>query len=527
MAKEFNSLYNWCISNDKEYILDEWNNEKNGISPKEVSYGSGLKKWWKCSKCGHEWEAVINHRTTRNQKCPMCYGINNVKPGINDLKTKCPELAKEWHPIKNGDLTPSNISYKSGKKVWWLCPKGHEYQAKPRDRVEDETKCPICSSRRSTSFPEQALYYYIKKICPDALNRYKDIFDNKMELDIYIPSKKLGIEYDGKNWHKTEEHHQRERIKYQLCSEKGILLLRVKDGKSDYWNDVASKMFWVKNSKNKNDLQSIIQEVIDYLDPEINMFTKNPFNPKIHSDVLVDLEKDKMEIAKYLTDINDSIAKTRPDIAEQWDYEHNNPLTPEMFSKGSNESVWWICTVCGKSYKSVINHKNRDDSRCCPKCANVKSGKTFVEYKVKEVGSLLETNPKLAKEWHPTKNGDLTPDKITAGKFKKVWWLCPKCGYEWQASPNNRNKGIGCPHCSGRVAMPGVDDIVALNMPYLDEWDYSKNDGLNPNLFLPKSGKKVWWKCKKCGYEWETEIRMRTNGHGCPRCGHKRSGRKK
>ena len=44
---------------------------------------------------------------------------------------------------------------------------------------------------------------------------------------------------------------------------------------------------------------------------------------------------------------------------------------------------------------------------------------------------------------------------------------------------------------------------------------------LNPIMFLPGSGKKVWWKCKKCGNEWETAIRTRNIGHGCPSCGHK------
>lgn len=69
-------------------------------------------------------------------------------------------------------------------------------------------------------------------------------------------------------------------------------------------------------------------------------------------------------------------------------------------------------------------------------------GRSFTQGVVKKVGSLAETMPELAKEWHPIKNGDLTPNDITAGKFKPVWWLCPKCGYEWQASPNNRKEEL-------------------------------------------------------------------------------------
>ncbi len=525
--KNYVSLFDWCINNKKENLINEWDNEKNSLEDIHIiSYGTKKKVWWKCSKCNFSWDASVYHRTLRNQGCPMCNGVNFVKPGINDLLTKCPDVAKEWHPTKNGDLKPNNITYKSGKKVWWLCPKGHEYEAKPHDRVGDGTGCPICSARRNTSFPEQALFFYIKKMYPDALSRYKDIFEHGMELDIYIPSIKTGIEYDGYNWHKSEEQHNRERKKFDICEANGIMLYRIKDIKSDLWQDVANKFFWISNSKNKNNLECVIQEVLDWLDHSTNPFTKNPLNPCFHTSILVDFEKDKTEILKYLTEIQESLVDTRPDIAEQWDYVLNKPLVPEMFSKGSNDTVWWICTKCGKSYKASINHKNRSDSRCCSSCAKIEQGKSFTKYKVKQVGSLKETNPKLAKEFHPTKNGELTVDNITAKRFKKVWWLCPKCKYEWEASPNNRSKGVGCPHCSGRVAMPGFDDIITLKLPFMDEWNYEKNKDINPNTLLPGSGKKAWWKCKTCGYEWFTEVRMRTIGHGCPSCGHKRSGSK-
>lgn len=59
--------------------------------------------------------------------------------------------------------------------------------------------------------------------------------------------------------------------------------------------------------------------------------------------------------------------------------------------------------------------------------------------------------PHLLKEWHPTKNGDLTPKDITQGSVKKVWWLCSKDDdHEWQSTVNNRTNGTGCPVCLGR-----------------------------------------------------------------------------
>ncbi|MBQ1190636.1 MAG: hypothetical protein IIX57_09535, partial [Lachnospiraceae bacterium] len=57
--------------------------------------------------------------------------------------------------------------------------------------------CPVCNHQNRSSFPEQSIYYYISKQYPDAVSGYTEIFPDTMELDIYIPSLKLGIEYDG------------------------------------------------------------------------------------------------------------------------------------------------------------------------------------------------------------------------------------------------------------------------------------------------------------------------------------------
>lgn len=56
-----------------------------------------------------------------NEGCPYLIG-QKVWPGYNDLKTLYPELAQEWHPVKNGKLTPSNITAGSSKLVWWYLP---------------------------------------------------------------------------------------------------------------------------------------------------------------------------------------------------------------------------------------------------------------------------------------------------------------------------------------------------------------------------------------------------------------------
>ncbi|MBR7152243.1 MAG: zinc-ribbon domain-containing protein [Candidatus Methanomethylophilaceae archaeon] len=76
--------------------------------------------------------------------CPYCTG-QRILPGFNDLETKKPELAKQWHPTRNGSLKPSEVFPQSNNKFWWMCPKGHEWYNSPVMMKNDN--CPICRKR--------------------------------------------------------------------------------------------------------------------------------------------------------------------------------------------------------------------------------------------------------------------------------------------------------------------------------------------------------------------------------------------
>ena len=99
---------------------------------------------------------------------------------------------------------------------------------------------------------------------------------------------------------------------------------------------------------------------------------------------------------------------------------------------------------------------------------------------------------------------------------KKVWWKCEK-GHEWQARISHRNKGIGCPYCSGKKVLQGYNDLATINPELAKEWNCEKNGNLKPEDFTANSGKKVWWKCEK-GHEWKATIANRNRGRGCPIC---------
>jgi hypothetical protein len=131
---------------------------------------------------------------------------------------------------------------------------------------------------------------------------------------------------------------------------------------------------------------------------------------------------------------------------------------------------------------------------------------------------LLRIYPTLAKEWHPTKNGSLTPKDIKVCSHKKVWWRCKK-GHEWEANLRNRSNSNGCPYCAGQAVCED-NCLHTVNPSLAKEWHPTKNGSLTPKNVMPGSGKKAWWICKK-GHEWEATINHRSNGNGCPHCSKK------
>lgn len=500
--------------------MEQWDWEKNTLNPYVLTCGSNKMVWLKC-EYGHSYQKTVKRHIERGYSCPICSGHLTVK-GVNDFATVYPEVAKEWHSSKNGELKPYMFSKKNGKKVWWQCQYGHEWEATIHDRASG-TGCPICSSRKLTSFPEQAIFYYIQKLSPDAINRCKNIFNNTMELDVYIPSLEIGIEYDGAFWHGKEDAEKRDHEKYILCKEKNITLIRVSESDDEKCNKNISEdiLFTVKKRDYKDGLENVILNILQYIS---SLYDNESYAKKnlLSYEADINIERDENKIKEYLARTNNSLIELRPDLVEEWNYERNGNLKPEMFGINSNDVAWWKCKTCGHEWKTSIIHRGGKRNSGCPECAKIKKGKTFTKRRVSERGSLADNNPKLAAEWNYEKNDGLTPQDITEKRFGDVWWKCNVCGYEWQASPNNRSKGVGCPACSGRVPRVGENDFKTLYPKLAIEWNYERNDSLLPEHYLPKSGKKVWWKCSDCGNEWETVIRNRTNGHGCPVCARKR-----
>lgn len=137
---------------------------------------------------------------------------------------------------------------------------------------------------------------------------------------------------------------------------------------------------------------------------------------------------------------------------------------------------------------------------------------------LKGINDLATVNPELAKEWHPTLNGNLKPTDVTVGSDKKVWWICEH-GHEWEAQAKKRAlRGQGCPYCSGRYSIKGETDLATTHPHIAVLWHPIKNGHLIIFNFKAKSNKKVWWQCEH-GHEWRAKIsEMVISKEPCPYC---------
>ena len=416
-----------------------------------------------------------------------------------------PEVAKQWHPTKNGDLTPREFTAGSNKKIWWKCPKGddHEWMTAIYSRSSGRG-CGVCSGKKT-----------VLSNCLTTLN----------------PNL-------AKEWHPTKNG--------------GLTPYDVIAGshKKVWWKcDKGDDHEWRTSVSNRNrssggtgcgvcrGLTVVLSNCLATLNPNLAKEwhpTKNggltPYDVIAGSHKKVWWKCDKGDDHEWRTPIvnrtargdscticsgnktvlSNCLATLNPNLAKEWHPTKNRGLTPNDVTESSNKKVWWKCDK-GDDHEWPALISSRSNGNGC----NVCSGLTVV------LSNCLATlNPNLAKEWHPTKNGGLTPYDVTAGSHKKVWWKCDKGDdHEWMTAISNRSKGGGCSVCAGRTVVLS-NCLATLNPDLAKEWHPTKNGGLTPYDVTVGRQTKVWWKCdKNDDHEWRTNLQNRSKkGTNCPFC---------
>ena len=482
-------------------IAAEWHPSMNGdLTPTQVRAGSSEKVWW-LDKYGHIWQAAIVDRYL-GSGCPTCaneerkYNLaTGSKPkkdpvviGKNDLAS-VKEIAAEWHPTKNGTLKPIDVTFGSKLKVWWLGPCGHEWQAIIGDRVRG-SGCPVCRKEFRTSFNENAIFYSLLQSLPEIKQGFKPEGSNLGELDIFIPSINLGIEYDGQTFHQNVD---RDIKKNNAYSEIGITIIRIREPKCP---KIEGQCYILSTEK-----EDAVVEALNHIEMYLH---KNNIYVSLCKDI--DILRQHAYEYQIQSKKESSLSSNYPQIAKQWHPTRNRTLTPNMVYEKSGKKVWWLGD-CGHEWiEKIANRTSRNFG--CPYC-NGRSTLTGFN-------DLATVNPKLATEWHPTRNGTLKPTNVRGKSNKKVWWICP-LNHEWEAKIEDRMNGSGCPYCKNKRVLKGYNDLATVNPELASQWHPTRNGLLNPTDIVAGSCKKIWWRCPY-GHEWIAEVDSRNRGTGCPYC---------
>lgn len=498
------------VANNAPHLVDEWHPTKNGgLSIHDFAFGSAKRVWWQCS-LGHEWESIFHTRTKMGQGCPFCAG-KRILAGFNDLATTNTGLANEWHPTKNLNLTPQQVSAGMQTKVWWQCAQGHEWEAVIQSRHRGNG-CPYCSGNKAIQGVND-----LATLHPLLVGEWHP--DNSL-----LPSEVSSRSQKKIKWQcsKDAEHTWSTTVVNRTAKGSGCPIC-YKQGRNGYQitKTVADDPYLLAEwhpTKNSHSPDQIT------LGSGRKVWWKCLQGHEWEAKVSNRVRGSKCHACNTRTR---TVAHGNTALSEIPEYAHlvkewhsDNNVSPAEVSPGQDIKVMWQCQVdTNHTWRTTIGARTKNGTGC-PECAGRRNDGTHY----------VSEYPELVKEWHP--DNTLTPDEVTDGSGKKIRWQCRNdLRHVWEMAPCRRTgEGLGCPLCSGNRIISGVNDL-ASNADYgsflSSEWHPTKNDGLTPQQVSVRSNKKVWWQCSTDStHEWQAVVYSRTRQNGgaaCPTCAAARS----
>ena len=531
---------------------------RNGsTTAKAVSAGTPARLWWRCP-AGHEWQAAVKSRT-RGSGCPYCAG--RLPTPDTCLAARNPVLAGQWHPTRNGALTPADVLPTANRRVWWQCPAGHEWLAEVRDRTAGGTGCPRCPRDKPTI---SLLAGY-----PDLAGQW-DTTANGELTDAVTSGSNRRVGWRCEQGHRWAARVQ-SRTRGQGCpycagkraTPETSVAARYPELMGEWAADLngdldpatvppgSSRRVWWRCSTDpthrwqapvdtrasratgcpfcagtrvtaQTSLAAACPAVAADWDPDRNG-TRTPATVAAHSKAValwrcpaghrwqgqIGGRTSHNSPCPYCAGRRatpaTSLAAADPALAAEWDPDRNGDLTAAAVRPSSNKHAWWRCPA-GHSWKAEIKQRFRQHTGC-PACASSRNHGRL----------LVTTRPDLAAQWSDLLNAG-GPGTITTGSKLKAWWRCPTDPtHLWRAPIRSRVVGqTGCPYCAHKLPTPTT--CLAAGAPQLlGEWHPDRNGPLSPTDVLPRSNTAVWWRCPD-GHEWATTPMTRLAGRGCPDC---------
>lgn len=558
MPPQATAKYNLACKYPK--LVSEWS-PRNLKSPTQYTPSSGQKVWWVC-RAGHEWAAVIYSRSKSGHGCPVCAG--QVLTSERTLAAKYPQIAKEWHPTKNGQVKPTHIFPNSAKKFWWMCPKGHAYEAKPNNRVNGKG-CSFCNGATPAMGVSAADLY------PHLTKEYSE--NNSKPLSAYKPYSNKKVQWtcaEGHRWTAVINSRTANDAGCPFCTNRRVSETNTLAAE---YPELLEQWDYSKNGAVQPDqIVSGSSAVVHWKCKRGHEFTA-PIVRRTYagSECPKCVGKSSRGELRFLAEIEHIFRDVR----------HRQKIF------GVEVDIFIPCLAIAIEYDGQYFHKTKTREDRVKNRKLVKAGihvvrlreaplkllqpddihihelrylqKSDIDLLVKQIAKLsshmknfpktsvkqylsknslqaesryhelvealpgpsdvresVASNPRLLSEWHDTRNKPLRPDQVHLRSAMKLWWRCSK-GHEWDATADKRSIGRNCPYCSNRRV--GYKNSLADVAPRIArEWYQPGNGDLTPNNVTGRSGTIAWWICAN-GHKFRARIVDRVDRNsGCLHC---------
>lgn len=493
------------IADERPDLLEEWHTiENKENTPFNVRSGSDKGIVWRCKECEHVWDTQAKSRAIKNTGCPKCHERYNVgfpelaiyfyiKQIFTDAQLNA--QIEKIGTYKSVDVyIPSLnlvIEYDGGhthrgrvlidmEKSRLLVERGYRLI-----RVRDNGLSPLDIKgvqeylyERSSNKTIGNMIKHLLSMIDEQFIGFTNDFDrliNKINVDIdnipilaqippiiekrnlleKCPEIEAIWDYE-KNYPLRPEHFkQYSNFKaWFICEQKHSTLAQIGSKAQGHgckgchgqvateehnlellFPGIAKEWNYERNDFNSPDTYSPFSNQIVYWDcPTCGSTYDKIINERTGSG-----EGCPYCAGKRVNDTN-CLSTTHPHLVQEWDYNQNGDLTPTDVTKGSHEKVFWICER-SHSYPAFIY--SRVEGRGCPTCYELYG--RYLPKKAKREKSLAVKKPEIAKQWHPTKNGNTRPDEVGAYAREEYWWQCEN-GHEWKKAPNSR-RSSKCRYC--------------------------------------------------------------------------------
>ncbi len=486
-----------------------WFAESNVVSFESLPQKSNIPRFWKCRRCAVAGRGVKTYerkvsdqiRTWRSGGgCFDCKGEAISQSHLARSLENAPSL-EQSHPALLGEfardnsLRPHELTAGSKKAVKWRCSKcSHTWSATPYTRAVLDCGCQRCS----TTFSKIEARFYAEFAVHFADTQWQFTDGGTLpEIDIFIPSLRLGIEVDG---FRHQDRHEQDRRKNDTLTEAGIDLIRVRQDVLSPIEPCMTIDFGLNNRVIfSRFLEWASENVLSLREFALSWLQQAEFHAEEHFQQLC--------VSSSYPPEGESLIDHHAWVADVWSPE--NSRGPDAYHKKSHHVVKWICaTNRDHLYDASIADRARSGRSGCPFCKGPR---------ISFERSLAALKPSVANQWDKWKNGK-DASEVAASSDKKGWFICiEEHPYEARIASTKENAN-NCKVCRSEAKK---DKSLARLFPFLlQDWDYPKNEaiGLDPQIVsaVAQSGN-AYWKCCKCNHEWEAQVQSRTRAQTrCP-----------